>query len=73
MAMRQVAVVATMLSIAILPQMLVIDAYAKMLPLPNPDYTFGQFTALVIGPMVASIVILVMLAIRARQNQIVTK
>ena len=64
---KVVAVLAILVSFAILPQLLSVNAYAKG-PIYNGDHTLGQFMMLLIVPMGITIVILGLWAMRARQN-----
>jgi hypothetical protein len=64
----RVAALAALLSFAIMPQMLVIDAYAKRLPLPNNDYTFAQYSVMIM-PAIVAVAVLFMIAFYTRQDQ----
>ena len=72
MAKRVLVVLAALLSFALLPQIVFTDAYAK-LPIHNADHTLGQFMMLLIVPLGAAIVALGVWAMRARQDQLVSK
>jgi hypothetical protein len=69
---RPVAIIAVLLSFAILPQLLFVNADAKG-PIHNYEHELGQFMRLMIAPMGIAIVILGVWAMRARRNQIMAK
>lgn len=72
MTVKLLGFLAILLSFAVLPQMLLIDVFAKF-PMYNGEHTFGQFMQLLIVPMGIAIIVLGVWAIRARQQPIATK
>jgi hypothetical protein len=45
-----IAIILALISVLVVPQVLVLEAEAKTLPVPNLDHTGGQVTIMVVMP-----------------------